>query len=152
MFRGLGINCKGGVYRDIEGGSPAWESLLAAVESYFRGSSGSAADSINSIKVHKTELPPIYLQRPRHSLTIVGFEIRTDGSRNLLVFDPAFRPSNTMNDAVKRDGRGTVSDDKSLGRLLRPYRHGQQQLQSHSGFETLSLTAPHQPVPQTLIS
>jgi hypothetical protein len=64
--------------------------LLDYVKHYFLSSSPNA---ITPSKIHQTNLPPIYLQRPRHSLTIVGYESLMDGGSNLLVFDPAFRLS-----------------------------------------------------------
>lgn len=69
----------------------AHEQLLSYVESYFTTVELSQASS--GKKVIQTQCPPLYLQQPGHSLTIVGFEIGEQGEKNLLVLDPAFKPS-----------------------------------------------------------
>lgn len=67
-----------------------------------------------------------------HSLTIVGFEIRENGSANLLVFDPMFKTT----PAIKRLlGATTKSPDPE--RLLKAYRRGGAYLQKYKEFEIL---------------
>lgn len=61
--------------------------LLDYVEAYFISGLEHAAENGSS---RMTQLPPIYFQRPGHSMTIVGMEKRKDGDRVLLVFDPSF--------------------------------------------------------------
>ncbi|MCJ1460457.1 hypothetical protein MMC28_010839 [Mycoblastus sanguinarius] len=125
IFRSLGIACRADAFHD-EKGPPsrnAYEQLLDSVEQYFS----------SSTKHHP--LPPIYLQRPRHSMTIIGMEIRKNGSRNLLVFDPAYNAS----DDIVHYG-AAPADIKRLNSLLKPYRRGEHQLKRYSAFETLRLT------------
>ena len=126
------------MYKDIAGGPQAWESLLEIVKGYFFSPSTTKTTRAD-VEVHQTELPPIYLQRPRHSLTVIGIEERTDGSCNLLVFDPAFSPSRAMRTAVLLAENGTALKVKDTSKLLKPYRHGKPQLQ-FPRFETLILT------------
>lgn len=92
------------------------------------------SNSDNSPKaiVHKTWLPPIFLQRPGHSLTIVGVERRWSGTQNLLVFDPAWRPP-TM---IERDFDEKLSAWRRRY-LLRMYRKSQRYLRKYKSFETL---------------
>ncbi|KAJ4303008.1 hypothetical protein N0V90_001899 [Kalmusia sp. IMI 367209] len=81
LFLSSQIDCAVQMFTDGPGGSTeAHESLLAAIERYF--SQAAISDGSN---VYKTLLPPIYLQQPGHSLTIVGIERRRDGSLNLMV-------------------------------------------------------------------
>jgi hypothetical protein len=65
----------------------AHSQLLDYVEAYFISGLEGAAEKGSS---RMTGLPPIYFQRPGHSMTIVGMEKRNDGDRVLLVFDPSF--------------------------------------------------------------
>jgi len=67
-------------------------------------------------------------------MTIVGMEWRQDGSRNLLVFDPAYTPSKQV-----ASGATAGLDSKHVYRLLRPYRRGRWQLKRYRAFETLTL-------------
>lgn len=80
----------------------AHEQLLDLVEQYFISSSTSSqskqelhnsASGTSNSKVTCTPHAPLYLQQPGHSLTVVGLEILDTGARNLLVLDPAYKPS-----------------------------------------------------------
>lgn len=122
---------------DLQGGSKAYEKLLDYVESNF--STAITDQNLDHSKkvVHNVPTPPIYLQRPHHSLTIVGVEVRNDGSRNLLVFDPAYNTTKAM--------RMAILESAGLSRpesLLKPYRRGKKELKRFKAFEILRLTAP----------
>jgi zinc finger-containing ubiquitin peptidase 1 len=134
LFKGLDIPCSVRCFRSGEGGHKALDELLAFVKTYFRTGNGTSTET----KVHRTDFSPIYLQRPRHSLTIVGFEERRDGSSDLLVLDPGLRPSQQMMRAVK-----AVEDEKGLDTniSLRPHRRGKWQLGWYKEFETLILAS-----------
>nr|POE94282.1 zinc finger with ufm1-specific peptidase domain protein [Quercus suber] len=93
LFLSLEIPCTGTVFQ----GNRAWEELLDAVEKYFT----TTASAIYSSKVHRTDRMPIFLQRPRHSITVVGIERMTKGKRRLLVFDPAWRPPRAVPEKCK---------------------------------------------------
>lgn len=145
LFRGLGISCRANAYHDSSpdaGGPQAWESLLQSIEQYFSSAPTTTRALLEGrkTKVRRTDLPPIYLQRPHHSMTIVGFEVRTNGSRNLLVFDPAFSPTPDMRKATRSTVDGTTFHISHPRALLRRYRRGKWQLQRHHDFETLTLT------------
>ncbi|KAH7390462.1 peptidase family C78-domain-containing protein [Pyrenochaeta sp. MPI-SDFR-AT-0127] len=109
----------------------AHEALLTAIERYF--AQAAVSDGSN---VYKTLLPPIYLQQPGHSLTIVGFERRRDGSRNVMVFDPMYSTSPAMRKLVGRKNIKTARPE-----VLHAYRRGARQLRKHAAFEVLILTA-----------
>lgn len=65
-------------------------------------------------------------------MTIVGFEVRENGSANLLVFDPMFKTS----PAIKRlIGTNTVLTEPA--RLLKAHRRGSSYLQKYKIFELL---------------
>lgn len=67
-------------------------------------------------------------------MTIVGMEKRKNGSRNLLVFDPAYCPSREMLRTVSEDRDFKYSDS-----LVKPYRRGKDYLRNFNAFEILRL-------------
>jgi len=141
MFRNRGIDFKGDRFQGVRGGKRPYEQLLDYVEQYFgqgRCCPRSRATKIpiaeTSSTVIMTAQPPVYLQRPHHSLTIVGIDLQKDGSRNLLVFDPAYNHFKQMS-----SGAITDLDCKHAHRLLKPYRRGRWHLKRYHAFETLTL-------------
>jgi hypothetical protein len=138
LFQSLGIPCQ---VRRFESGSygSAFDALLKHVEAHFTGKLSSTAKSPDTdSKVHRTSLPPIYLQRPRHSLTIVGIEINKNKKRNLLVLDPGYRPSPRMVRAAQAEEGGTKFEKRVS---LTPYRKGRWQLGGFKEFETLTMAS-----------
>jgi len=145
MLQSLGISCNVGVHQAIPNGPRAWELLLKSVQDYFSTSTNHSQPLNSNPKVFQTQLPPIYLQRPGHSLTIIGYEMRTNGSSNLLVFDPAFMPfmpSPLIREAALCVETGTSFDLKHARARLRPYRRGKSLLRWYHCFETLMLATP----------
>jgi hypothetical protein len=65
-------------------------------------------------------------------MTIVGFEKQTDGTRNLIVFDPMFHDASNI---IKLIGRTFVHKDPED--LLRAYRRGNKYLKRYNEFELL---------------
>ncbi|KAK4984079.1 hypothetical protein LTR50_006821 [Elasticomyces elasticus] len=59
-------------------GRLAHEQLLDHIRDYFVSGTSSYYPTI---AVAVTSKPPVYLQQPGHSLTVVGYEQRADGSR-----------------------------------------------------------------------
>lgn len=132
FFLGSEINCAVEQFSDNKDrGIGAHEKLLPAIERYF--ARAAVSDGSN---VYKTLLPPIYLQQPGHSLTIVGFERRRDGTSNLIVFDPMYSTSPAMHKLVGRKNIRTARPE-----VLYAYRRGLGQLKKHAAFEILMLTA-----------
>lgn len=128
LFVGLQINCAVETFGDLKDRKiEAHEVLLDRIERYF-----AQAAAPDGSKVYKTLLPPIYLQQPGHSMTIVGFERRQDGSANLIVFDPSYSPSPAMHKLLGRKNIGT-----SRPEVMHPYRRGATQLWKHAAFEIL---------------
>lgn len=114
-------------------GLRAYDMLLQDVANYFR--SGCPTSLLESDeKILETILPPIYLQHQGHSLTIIGFEINTAGSANLLVFDPMFRTSPAIQRLI---GKFVRPSDPS--RILKAWRRGPPYLQKYKEFEILKL-------------
>lgn len=132
LFRSLGVPCKVARHDSSDAGRKAFYALLEHVESHF--ATGVSAES--ETKVHETNLPPIYLQRPRHSLTIVGFETYQNGKSDLLVLDPGLRPSPQVARAAAAAANGTAFDECIS---LSPYRRGKWDLGGYKQFETLTL-------------
>ncbi len=67
-----------------------------------------------------------------HSLTIVGFERRKNGSCNLLVLDPMFKPSPGIYRLIDVKFRTSAPE-----KLLKAYRRGESYLDKYSNFEIL---------------
>ena len=122
-----------------DGQVEAHEQLLYAVESYF----SQAAIKTDNSNVYKTLLPPIYLQQPGHSITIVGFERRRDGSCNLVAFDPLYHTSPEMHRLVGRTNIKTPRPE-----VIYAYRRVPKQLRKYATFEVLMLV----PKPSSSIS
>ncbi|KAF2854282.1 DUF1671-domain-containing protein [Plenodomus tracheiphilus IPT5] len=132
FFLSSEINCAVEQFSDNkERDISAHQKLLPAIERYF--ARAAVSDSSN---VFKTLLPPIYLQQPGHSITIVGFERRRDGTSNLVVFDPMYSTSPAMHKLVGRKNIRTARPE-----VLYAYRRGTGQLKKHAAFEILILTA-----------
>jgi hypothetical protein len=128
FFLSSQIDCAVEMFSDSQDGAfEAHELLLAAVERYF----AQAAVSDGS-RVYKTLLPPIYLQEPGHSLSIIGFERRRDGTCNLLVYDPMYNTSPAMHKLLGRKNIKTARPE-----VLWSYRRVPKQLKRHAAFEVL---------------
>lgn len=130
IYRNLNIPCSVSQFSDL-GGRYAHERLLDHVESYFKD-----AAVLDDRKVQVTLKPPIYFQRPGHSMTIVGIEIMKNGVRNLLVFDPMYSASKAMNQLVQRGHRHIRNSDS---KLMSAYRRSEFRLESYLDFEILEL-------------
>ncbi|KAG5746774.1 hypothetical protein H9Q69_000995 [Fusarium xylarioides] len=131
VFLSLEIPCSVQAFKDQERGKSK-QRLFEAIEGYFRGGITSVED-----RIHHTELPPIYLQHPGHSLTIVGFEKQMDGQANLLVFDPSFRDSTKVRNLI---GRTVRQKPSSIDSFLQPYRRGSHYFRKYNQYEVLYLT------------
>ena len=83
-----------------------------------------------------TARAPIFLQRPSHSLSVIGIEWDRKGKRRLLVFDPGYQISSMITPS-------SPSEMSALRRrlVLSRYRREEQYLQKYRNFETLSLSA-----------
>jgi hypothetical protein len=119
LLLSLGIACTGHGFH----GPNAWEELLDFVEQYFR------------VKEDDPQRPPLFLQRPAHSLTIIGIEILKSGDRRLLTFDPQWRPPSVMSE--KSRAQAYVGLRRTL--LLWRYRKSLRYLKRFDGFEVLSV-------------
>lgn len=123
----LGLQCTGRSFA----GRNAWRELLDSVEAYF--DSSTVAHSENGVSI--TKQCPIFLQRPKHSLTVIGIERYTNGRRRLLVFDPAWRAPRRM--TTMHD---TLQNLSWLDRLtLRNYSKSERHLSRFAKFETLEI-------------
>ncbi|KAL4753841.1 hypothetical protein BDW72DRAFT_14524 [Aspergillus terricola var. indicus] len=130
LFLSLGIQCQArsiGKTKDM----PAHSSLLSHVAAYFRGAG--PLDN-KTEKVVLTDLPPIYLQHHGHSMTIVGFEVREQGSASILVFDPSFKTPSVIKHAM-----GANIKTSEPARILKGYRKDVNYLQKYQTFELLEL-------------
>ena len=129
LFLSLSLPCTGTAFK----GKDAYRELLDSIEQYF--SSSKSTDS-RARGIMKTSRPPIFLQRPQHSVTIIGIERLKSGKRKLLVFDPAWRLFSDMNGDWTTDG----APSKWRGMLLLGlYRKSERYLKRFTAFETLTL-------------
>ncbi|ETS76707.1 hypothetical protein PFICI_12094 [Pestalotiopsis fici W106-1] len=131
VFLSLDIPCDAQGFKDPHPGN-AEARLVQHIESYFEQENYDVSD-----KVRRTRLPPIYFQHRGHSMTIVGFEKKTNGSKELLVFDPMFHDS----DAVMKLRGMHHSRTSSVNGLLKQYRRGSRYLGKYTEFEILKLTS-----------
>ncbi|EME43266.1 hypothetical protein DOTSEDRAFT_45243 [Dothistroma septosporum NZE10] len=131
FFARIGVNTQALAFKDGSGDddSTAAEELLDHVEAYFI-SGEETAQKHGTARI--TNLPPIYLQRAGHSMSIVGIERKHDNSRNLLIFDSSFATSRPMMRLT--DGRKAQS---SIEHLLKVYRRSDLSLTKWSEFEIL---------------
>ncbi|KAH7553148.1 hypothetical protein BM1_08121 [Bipolaris maydis] len=128
FFLNAEINCAVEVFFTTEDGKTlAHRTLLAAVERYF-----AQATTDDGSTVCKTLLPPIYLQQPGHSLTIVGFERHYDGTCHLVVFDPMYHTTPAMHKLLGRKNIKTARPE-----VLHTYRRGSRKLKKFKAFEIL---------------
>jgi hypothetical protein len=97
------------------------------MERYF-----AAAAVSDGSNVYKTLLPPIYLQQPGHSISVIGFERHFDSSCNLVVFDPMYYTSPVMHKLLGRKNIRTARPE-----VLYAYRRGAGKLKKHAAFEIL---------------
>ncbi|KAK4569953.1 hypothetical protein LTR86_002923 [Recurvomyces mirabilis] len=127
-FAQIGISVEAHAFKD-ETHELAVVGLLDFVEAHFI--SGIEASEHRGTS-RLTQRSPLYFQRFGHSMTIVGLERRTDGSRSLLVFDPSFETSAGMLSLVA--GRRSRAE---LDTLLRAHRKTDQSLAKWEEFEIL---------------
>ena len=73
-------------------------------------------------------------------MTIIGIEKSKDGSRSLLVFDPAYSPSKRMLEMLDRSS--ATSDVTASTSSIKPYLRRKKYLQRYHAFETLRLDEP----------
>jgi hypothetical protein len=85
-------------------------------------------------RINRTSLPPIYFQQPGHSLTIVGFERRIDGSCNLLVLDPMYHTSRAMEQLLEAGPRRIR---RARLEVMSIYRRGAKRMAKHDDLEIL---------------
>ena len=69
-------------------------------------------------------------------MTIVGYEKQTDGSRNIIVFDPMFHDATNVMKLI-----GKSFTQKAPGDLLKAYRRGAKYLKKYDEFELLKYDA-----------
>ncbi|KAG9569394.1 hypothetical protein KCU71_g2254, partial [Aureobasidium melanogenum] len=123
------ILCRGSAFE----GKTAWQQLLDHAEAYFTTCFVPSIRTSKPQRVHSTGKPPIFLQRPNHSLTIVGLIKLRSGKRKLLTFDPAWQPPSLMRVPLTEKHH----QDWKLTWLLKQYIKSERYLKRYSAFETL---------------
>ncbi|TVY49498.1 Zinc finger with UFM1-specific peptidase domain protein [Lachnellula occidentalis] len=125
MFLSLGIACDAeGIKpkKDRKAADPAHNLLFKAVEAYFANGCADFDPKILSLA-----------DRLRgHSMTIVGFEKRSDGSKDVIVFDPMFHDAPNVTKFI-----GQKVTHKSPADLLKAYRRATHYLKRFNEFEIL---------------
>lgn len=138
LLRSLDIPCSARVFpENARESKTAYEELLDFVEAHFKSAVPTISPDLKQ-KVHRTTRSPIFLQRPRHSLTIVGVQKWKDGSRSLIVFDPAYKPPKKLRQA-RRDDMIEVRSPKSV---LKDYTRDEKYLKRFKAFEILYVEMP----------
>lgn len=111
----------------------AHEVLLDKIEDYFYDDDEEDEDEA---KIHRTCKPPLFLQHDVHSLTVVGIEWRTDGTSNLLVFDPLFRTPDGMFRLLEKRLSPSTMSSRHVYDVMRIYRRKSKYLAKYDSFET----------------
>lgn len=124
------IPCTGTAFN----GEDAWSRLLDHVETYYENA---LSDDTVHQKVNQTSGLPIFLQRPQHSVTIVGIVKLKSGKRKILVFDPAWKPPPTIIEVRQEWKRLSLKETLVLSRYCKSERY----LKRFSAFETLTVEA-----------
>lgn len=128
-FTQKGVSMQALAFKDEDEEQPAILSLLDHLEAYFMsGAEGAERRGTSLI----TDLPPVYFQRAGHSMTIVGLERKSGGHRNLIIFDPSFGTTRSMDQVL--DGKRTNVEPHNL---LKPYRRSDESLSRWREFEAL---------------
>lgn len=131
IYESLAIRHHSNVFHDRKD-CRAYCQVYDFVEDYF------SKDQPAIGRIRMTQRAPIYFQQPGHSLTIVGFECHKNGSRNLIVFDPAFGPAKDVRRLIgKRDVKYRIPG-RDREKLLRAYRRTSAQIAKYDSFETLT--------------
>jgi hypothetical protein len=89
----------------------------------------------SSDRITRTLLPPIYLQQPGHSLTIVGFERYVNGVCAIIVLDPMYLTAKAMHQLVDAGPRNIRRYKEGV---MDVYRRGDERLEKHLDFEILT--------------
>ncbi|QIW99588.1 hypothetical protein AMS68_005106 [Peltaster fructicola] len=114
------------------GEQSAYRDLLDFVETYYLAGLTPEFEGVDSTTV-VTRLPPIYLQRAGHSLTIVGLTRHSSSERSLIIFDPSHDTTPTMSRLLT--GRSAHATPHSL---LQPYLWSEARLAAWDEYETLT--------------
>lgn len=133
LMLSLHIPCTGYVFE----GKYAYRELLDFVEKYFSQADHDTGSSV----VSQTGLMPLFLQRPGHSMTIIGFQKTRSGARSLLVFDPAWQAPS----AILESEDVSAQSRWKRRRILKMYRKSERYLKRFNQFEILEIHAPGKP-------
>ncbi|CAD0100773.1 unnamed protein product [Aureobasidium mustum] len=129
LLLSLGIPCTGSAFH----GKHAWQQLLDYTEAYFSTSFDPSVKMSGSQEAHLTNKSPIFLQRPSHSLTIVGMIRFRSGKRGILTFDPAWQTPSLMRKPLSASQHRAWK----LKWLLKQYTKSERYLKRYPAFETL---------------
>jgi len=131
LFLSLGIPCEANAFSSTKT-AKAYEAMLCAVGEYF--DDDQTKDEVDKVVI--TDRPPIYFQHQGHSMTIVGVESRTNGTVNLIVFDPMFNPSAPLKKVAASKRSFWCANP---AKLLKAHRRGEGYLSKYREFELLKL-------------
>ncbi|KAG0170699.1 hypothetical protein DFQ29_009152 [Apophysomyces sp. BC1021] len=87
----LGVRCSILDFHHATGPKNRHDTLFDWIQSYFEGASVTTSNGCAKDVAHMTDRPPLYLQYPGHSITVIGIELLKDKRRNLIIFDPQQR-------------------------------------------------------------
>ena len=110
------------------------DKVEAYFEQSFANNTNLAGRPAPRDRINRTLLPPIYLQQPGHSLTIVGLEKHVNGQRFVIVLDPMYLTSRAMNQLLDVGPRRVRS---ARPEVMDIYRRGDERLYKHTDFEIL---------------
>lgn len=135
LFLSLGIAAEA-VALSMKDKRDAYGLLMQAICDHLEG----GVESTNKDKVVITDRPPLYFQHHGHSMTIVGIEIQSNGSANLVVFDPMYNVAKQLRDLAINNklAFSTPTPEK----LLKAHRRDEKYLGRYKAFEYLKVNGP----------
>jgi zinc finger-containing ubiquitin peptidase 1 len=111
------------------------------IEQNFDGNSAGFRLLFNEVKEYfnKPTSSPIFLSsRPGESLTIIGYQIKADGTTCLIKFDPSRPPDGAMDHYLQKRSSGNRHlDDLTRAELLKPYRFSERAFRADRGIQII---------------
>lgn len=114
----------------------AYTSMIEAICTHF----DDGTQTNNPDKVIITDKPPLFFQHQGHSMTVVGVEIDTNHSANLVVFDPMYKPAKQLRELAMNNKLAFRTETPE--KLLRAHRRDEKYLGRYKAFEIVRINGP----------
>ena len=133
LYLSLGMNSEAIAFSS-HSKSDVYLAMMGAVCNYFNDDS---APNFTE-KIVMTDKPPLFFQHQGHSMTVVGVELDTKGSTNLVVFDPTCNPAPQLKRLALSNKTNFYSPHPA--KLLKAHRRDERYLVRHKAFEIVKVS------------